>query len=205
MRTIALFLCLTAGPACGQWFALGVKGGLRASDDMGKTFFSETESKRYVVGPTVEIGLPGRWRVEVDALYHRFGYRTDQGSVFGSSSARDRGNSWEFPILLKCHLPARLFVSGGYAPRILSGKETAHNDSTIPFFGTRTFGSDFSYVSHGAVAGAGMEFGRGRLRFSPEFRYTRWKDKAIDIQGSRGFTVESNQNQIDVLFGMTWR
>ncbi len=155
----------------------------------------------------VEVILPRRLGVEVDALYRRFGYRTSAGSVFGYFTEGDRGNSWEFPMLLKYRFAGRLYAAGGYAPRIISGSARIQSVE-IDYTGNYRSGtghSDFSYVSHGAVVGAGIELGSGRLRFSPEFRYTRWKDKAVNIQGSRGYSVQSNQNQMDVLLGITWR
>lgn len=55
------------------------------------------------------------------------------------------------------------------------------------------------------MAGAGLEFGRGRLHVSPEFRYTRWKNKPVSLYGSRGFDIQSNQNQAEILVGITWQ
>ena len=198
---------MAAAPSFGQRLALGVKGGVRATDDF-LSGSATSESKRYVVGPMVELLLPHRLGVEVNALYRRFGYRSSAGSVFGYFTERDRGNSWEFPMLLKYRFAGRLYAAGGYAPRTING--SGRTDIVeINFAGGNprlsTFRSEFDYVSHGAVVGAGIELGSGRVRFSPEFRYTRWKDKAIDIQGSRGFIIQSNQNQVDVLLGITWR
>ncbi len=197
---------MAAAPVFGQRLALGVKGGVRATNDF-LSGSATSESKRYVVGPAVEFLLPHRLGIEVNALYRRFGYRDSGGSFFSSFTERNRGNSWEFPMLLKYRFVGRLYAAGGYAPRTINGSGTAEFVDA-DFAGlrlVRTRNTDFDSVSHGAVVGAGIEFGSERLRFSPEFRYTRWKDKAIDIQGSRGFMVQSNQNQIDVLLGVTWR
>ena len=206
VKAILVSICLVAAaPAFGQRLALGVKGGVRATDDF-LSGSATSESKRYVVGPMVEVLLPYRLGVEVNALYRRFGYRTGRSDIFGSFAERHRGNSWEFPMLLKYRFAGRLYASGGYAPRTING--SGRTDIVeLDFAGNprlSTFRSDFDYVSHGAVVGAGIELGSERVRFSPEFRYTRWKDKAIDIQGSRGFMVQSNQNQMDVLLSITW-
>jgi hypothetical protein len=199
---------MAAAPAFGQRLALGVKGGVRATDDF-LSGSATSESKRYVVGPMVEIVLPHRLGLEVNALYRRFGYRSGgQGSPFADFTERNRGNSWEFPMLLKYRFAGRLYAAGGYAPRTINGSGRADIVETNILAGSPrliTLRSDFDYVSHGAVVGAGVELGSERVRFSPEFRYTRWKDKAVDIQGSRGFMIQSNQNQIDVLLGITWR
>ena len=198
---------MAAAPAFGQRLAVGVKGGVRGTDDF-LSGSATSESKHYVVGPMVEVLLPHRLGVEVNALYRRLGYRSSAGSVFGYFTERDRGNSWEFPMLLKYRV-RRAAVRGGRI-RAAHDQRLRRIDSVEidyaggnPRFGTRSL--RFRFLSHGAVVGAGIELGSERLRFSPEFRYTRWKDKAIDIQGSRGFMVQSNQNQIDVLLGITWR
>lgn len=71
-------------------------------------------------------------------------------------------------------------------------------------YGEHHYEPDYG-ANHGAVAGAGVEFGRGRLHVSPEFRYTRWKNKPVSLYGSRGFSIQSNQNQAEILVGITWR
>ncbi len=74
-------------------------------------------SKRYVVGPALDIGLPLGFGVEVDALYRREGFQTSFGNAFYSASSQERANSWEFPILLKYRLPVPVikpFVEVGY-------------------------------------------------------------------------------------------
>ncbi len=196
---------MAAAPAFGQRWAWGVKGGARATDDF-LSGSATSESKRYVVGPMVEARLPRRLGVEVNALYRRFGYRTGRSDIFGSFAERNRGNSWEFPMLLKYRFGGRLYASGGYAPRTINGSGVT-DIVEVDFAGDRrlrTLRTDFDLVSHGGVVGAGIELGSERLRFCPELRYTRWKDKIIDLQGSRGFMVQSNQNQIDLLLGITW-
>jgi hypothetical protein len=54
----------------------------------------------------------------------------------------------------------------------------------------------------GGVFSGGVEFGAGRLRLSPEFRYTRWSSRYWEIFGSRGYFSGSNLNQAELLFGL---
>ena len=61
-----VFLLLTF-PSFSQSIAIGVKGGIRATNDVEGS--GTSESKRYLVGPAVEVILPFRIAVEVDALY----------------------------------------------------------------------------------------------------------------------------------------
>jgi hypothetical protein len=207
----SFLVLLLAAPCFAQPLSVGVKGGVRASDDI--TGFSATsESKRYVVGPMAELRLPLGFAVEVNALYRAEGYRTAFGNFAGSFTARERANSWEFPILLKYRLPVPLlrpYVTGGIAPRTLHGTEDANGFTVDIPTGQRTF-----YSTHitrewdssvGAVMGGGIHLDFGRLGFSPELRYTRWTSTPINISGPQGYFFQSAQNQIDLLLGLTWK
>jgi len=97
MRFLFLSLLFVTACACvGQSLTLGVVGGGRLTDDF--TGAGTPESKRYVFGPAVEIGLPLGLSVEVDALYRREGFFHVGGGM--ELSDNQRGNSFEFPILL---------------------------------------------------------------------------------------------------------
>jgi hypothetical protein len=88
----------SAGMLAAQAVSIGVKGGVRLTDDFGRTF-GTAESKRYVVGPMLTARLPLGFRLEFDALYRRVGFRSFLTTDIGGSFAeRDTGNSWEFPI-----------------------------------------------------------------------------------------------------------
>ena len=59
-----------------QSLSFGVKAGVPATDAIEGSFGSHAEAPRYIVGPTVELGLPFSFGVEVDALYRRTGHST---------------------------------------------------------------------------------------------------------------------------------
>src|SRR5271170_6359332 len=86
LTSMRLLLCcailVTSWCCFGQGISLGVVGGVRTADDIG--FPATTESKRYVVGPEVEVGLPFGFGVEVDALYRRDGYSYNFSNFAGS-------------------------------------------------------------------------------------------------------------------------
>jgi len=128
-----LLLYTAGGCIClAQSLSVGAIGGIRLTDDIrsGQINASTSgqisvaggtmsESRRYVVGPAVEIGLPFRLALEFDALYRREGYRTDLrvsippsvnpfGPFGGTQFDRARANSWEFPLLLKYKIPLRV-------------------------------------------------------------------------------------------------
>lgn len=202
---------LLTGCGCfGQGFTVGVIGGVRTTDDIGDP--ATTESKRYVVGPEVEIGLPFGLGVEVDALYRREGYSLTFSNFAGSNYSQERANSWEFPMLLKYKLPVPLikpFIEGGYAARVINGTVNNNGFTVNLQTGQQTFGqSHYSTgpnASQGLVVGVGVQLSLGRLRISPEVRYTRWNNQPVLVVEPDGPTFGSNQNQIDVLVGLSWK
>ena len=116
MRLLVFFLIL--GPCFGQQFAIGVKGGARLTSQFEG--FGVSESRPYLIGPMVAVGLPHGFGVELDALYSRFGYSSTGTDILGGSYFnRARANQWQFPILLKRRLPiplARPYALVGYVP-----------------------------------------------------------------------------------------
>ena len=203
------FGLLTACACFGQSLSVGAIGGVRGTDDLTGAGATSV-SKRYVVGPALEIGLPLGFGVEVDALYRREGYQTGWGNFAYSVVSGERANSWEFPMLLKYHLPfpkIKPFLEAGIAPRTIRGTITS---DFIQFFPVTaplqhsTANTNWS-VSNGFVAGGGIQIGIGRLRLSPMLRYTHWDKTAISGLYGDGPSWQSTQNQMDVLLGITWK
>src|SRR4051812_18122549 len=98
---------------------------------------STTKIRPYTLGPSVEIGLPFHFRIEVDALYRRFG-RTESlffNPAFGHID-RLSGNDWQFPLLLKFQGSRgrwKPFVSAGASLRYVWGWKVAPKlFSTVP-------------------------------------------------------------------------
>jgi hypothetical protein len=193
----------------GQSVSIGAIGGARVTDDLtgaGAT----AASKRYVVGPALEIGLPLGFGVEADALYRREGYQTGYGNFAYASFSDERANSWEFPLMLKYRLPipvAKPFVELGYAPRWMHGSTAIDSQTFFPNT-TPPVHSNLRAnwpVSHGVVVGGGVQFGIGRLRLSPVVRYTHWNKAAIFGYYSDGPSWQSTQEQADVLLTIAWK
>ena len=206
MRNLALSLFLTIPLFC-QSFAIGVKGGLRVTSDLEG--YATSESKRYLVGPAVEVKLPLRLAIEVDALYSRFGLRTANGGFFGSYTQSQRANSWEFPILAKFRPFRPVFVEGGFVPRTMSGGSTHYESISIDFSGnskrdTGDLKTDYD-ASRGWIVGGGLELPFRHLRLAPEVRYTRWNDQPVFLYGPHGYFVQSTQNRADIIIGLWWK
>ena len=196
-----------------QRLELGVKGGIRSTGNVMGTLTSE--SKRYIVGPQLEVRLPLRLSVEFDALYRRVGFTGYADSCCAHSITRERANSWEFPILLKYRLPARFFVGAGYAPRMIHGTAVSSGsdlsgisqnppmDIITYYFNQR---SDTNYrMTHGVVVSGGVDLPAGHLRISPELRYVHWSSPFLSQFGGDGsFEFVSKQHELFVLLGISW-
>jgi len=151
------------------------------------------DSHRYIVGPSVEVQLPRGFAVDADALYQRVGTDFTYASILSgtslaplypyvsSSVSRTVGNVWQFPLIGKYYFNR----SSKFQPFVGLGPELRttgwHNDSSavivsgpsaIPI--TSSSSSESRSNSVGAVAVVGMRFQEGRLKLSPQFRFTRW-------------------------------
>jgi hypothetical protein len=121
---VFLLLSFSTGPLGAQVLGVGLKGGVRLTDDLD-TYWAISESKRYVVGPMATVRRGSGFAVEVDALYRRVGFRTMNSGLFIGevATSRARGNSWEFPMLLRKSLWHGVYAGVGYAPRVIHGSE----------------------------------------------------------------------------------
>ena len=210
LTKISVFLMMAANSVLfGQSLSIGVKGGVRATDDF--QYAATSESRPYVVGPSASIGLPLGFAIEFEALYRRQGYSTGNGTPLYNTSIREADNVWEFPVLVRYRIPfgrVRPFVEAGWAPRIAHGSEDVNGaylngQLTYTYY---TFRSRTSWpITSGEVVGGGVRFSAGRLQFAPEIRYTRWNQQAISGYFGDGPSYGSTQNQIDILLGISLR
>ena len=176
-----LFFFAAAAFASAQPFSAGLKVGVPATDAF-QVFPVPTlgvftaDAPRYTVGPYIEIRLPARMAVEVDALYRTYN--------FSSAGLGSSASSWEFPVLLKHRFPVPLvkpFFDAGVSFNRLS-------DINLDFLNHRS--------NFGVVVGGGVEFNLFLVKVSPEIRYTGWALRNFDG------AVQSNRNQLAVLFGI---
>ena len=180
----------SSGRASAQTVSIGVKGGFPLLDRTG----SHDESRPYLIGPFLEIGLPAGFAVEAGALYQRIGNTVNFGLLGvnplnpppgpGTLSFinRQRGNAWEFSLLGKHYFRSRTsgwqpFLGTGYAFRTV-GLHSAISETTVDA-GATPHSYSFQNNSRsglevGAVFAAGARFGAGRVSWMPEIRYTRW-------------------------------
>jgi hypothetical protein len=220
-----LVIFLTCCGCAAQSIAIGVIGGARLTDDVSLFPAPEVnvasadaafrlESRFYDVGPMIEIGLTHGFAVEFDALYHRQGFFSTFAHDTEIYISRERDNSWELPLLLRYNLRFPVlhpFVEAGVAPRTISGRVASigQSDLSTPVGPPPPFGPSVP-VSYsptvGFVAGGGIQFNLGHLGLAPQVRYTRWGTAPVGgLYYSLGSTYSSNQNQVDVLVGISWK
>src|SRR5438093_10395488 len=103
---LAAWVMCTPGTAQAQALSFGIKGGVPLTDVVDTSFGNRPAAKRYTLGPTIEIGLPFSFAVEVSMLYRRTGYNTDSTDSLGLEHVlrRIRGNAWEFAFLVNYYL-----------------------------------------------------------------------------------------------------
>ena len=192
-----------------EWpVSIGVKGGVPITDFFntvrGNNASYVTNTKRYLVGPTVEFHLPARLSIEVDALYKRAGFEYDQSIAANRITSHTVANSWEFPALLKWEIipgPIRPFVDAGVSFRHISGIKQIRNVAG----GVTELPSAVEFNKRndiGFAAGFGVAFKAGPVRISPEFRYVRWGSE--NFRDPIGSLLRTNRNQGDFLLGLTF-
>jgi len=204
----------------GQPVAIGVEGGIRATGDLSGTLnplgaILNPESKRYIVGPKLEVRLPWHVSFEFDALYRDIGFTGItgflNGGCCGGSVTRERLNSWEFPMIVKYRFPGvrwlHPFAGVGYSPRILYGRYATlgsyvnQDTGALMYYSGKT---NIRYpVTQGLVISGGVGFGARHVLISPELRYVHWNADFVNDFGE-GPGYSSPQNELFVLVGIAW-
>ena len=195
MRCLIL-LVLASTLSFGQHLiSFGIKGGVPLTDALSdKTFVGVdvltrvfSDSKNYVIGPTVELKLPAGFAIEADALYRPLNLSTETRVVPRPPTTLSVDvHTMEFPILAKYH-----FL---HTPVVKPYAEAG------PIF--RYVGSRASYLSNGGFAlGAGVDVKLLLVRITPELRYSRW---GSDSTPSLPFISPSKQNQAEFLIGLSF-
>ena len=217
-RTAFVLFLATGSSSFGQFIQGGIRGGVPLTDNFdaiaapfnccsGIRSFTST-TNRYTVGPTVEVALPFKLSLELDALYKRYHYRETTFGVDTQARTKTTSNSWEFPLLLKYKLPPRLlrpFVDTGLSLHHVGGVKEA--SAFIVFPSTQFFSSSYSSpllvhsFNTGFVIGGGGEIRAPFVHISPEIRYTRWVNENFR---SPDHNLTSSRNQVEFLVGLTF-
>ncbi len=199
----ALFAAPLAFP--GDLVSFGVKGGVPLNDAFNTVSNANlsyiTNTKRFVVGPELDINLPLGLAVEVDALYRRLNFESDQNLTVFQHQATT-ANAWDFPLLLKWRFapgPLRPYVGAGPTFR---GLTNVHQVTTFFTGGSPTSTGSPSELDHSFVTGFTAVAGIQIIKhISPEIRYTRW---GWDAFRNPGTAFRSNPDQWDFMLGLTF-
>lgn len=154
-----------------------VKGGDAARGD---------HSLPFTAGGALELNLPIGFAIEANALYKRPGYEL--------GTLRERHSQWEFPVLLKGYLLGRNPVIQPYTGAGISFRHT----------GASVSGDGSGAVNRGLVLAAGVRNGPGRIKISPELRFTRWFGSTRLYSGLPDGRAETGKNQLELLVGVTF-
>lgn len=184
--------------AFGQLFSAGIKIGAPLTESFADATYSNvagglsvrsfSDSKKFVIGPMVELHLPFGFSVNADGLYRPL-HLTVLNAVPGSGSGIQTGSyaSWEVTPALRyrfLHTPiVKPFAEAGPSFRFLAAP------------------LDHYLSGNGFTVGAGVEVKLLRLRVTPELRVTRW---GSDHNASITFPVQSGQNQAEFLAGFSF-
>lgn len=175
------------GAASAQPVLAGLKVGTPLTDALHVSSFPTfaavaANTHDLAIGPYVELRLPWRLSIEVDAIHRGFDYTPAPGA------AKTSFGSWEFPVMAKHRLwggPVMPYLEGG------------------PVFSHVSASSGFSGLVHdsnyGITVGVGVEIHALVLRLSPEIRYDGFAFRNIDTSGG---LLQSNRNQVMFLVGI---
>ena len=201
MRLCYLLLtvaCWLAAQGLTPRFSFGVTGGVplgRISSDSNS--FSSEESRRYTIGPAVDLSLTSKLSVSANLLYKRTGSSTgnlfynrffdsgpDSAFQYGvSSAARFRAHSLELPVIGRYHFGRegsrwRPFLGTGFAFQTAwqqtNSRFLVRNKETTALTFSDIRSNRRTPTDTGVVANMGLTFKKGPLVFVPEIRYTRW-------------------------------
>lgn len=205
MRLLPLMVVSAA--AWGQGLYPGIKVGVpltvyfdtaRVTSPSASSDYSAA-TRRYTAGLSLEWQFTRSLGVELDGMYKRMGYVGILESPVEKISFDSKGNSWEFPLLLKYRFGRgiRPYLAGGATLRTIGPiralGERVQGATRTPIDTTEP--SDLRKRFYpGLAAAAGVELGR----WLPEFRYTRW---TANIAGPSA-ALRFNPNQAEFLLGL---
>lgn len=208
---VLIVLSLACVPSLCQ-VSLGVKGGIPLTNNfatgsitsIGFQDFYSSKTRRYIVGPSLEVHLPKGISLEFDALYRRLNYDATLNRVDFVTQAATAVSSWEFPLLAKYRLRGQLV-----RPFVDAGVSLQHLDGVTRFVRTVTFGPSVTTSGTESPAellkrnnggwnvGAGLDIHALVVHVEPEIRYTRWVSENF-----KGDALTSNRNELVFLVGI---
>ena len=215
---MACLLLAAASSAFAQHISVGIKAGVPLTDVVeaksGELPF-EAKTKRYTIGPVVNIGLPLGFGIEFGAMYKRVDQKSRAVTITGFTPMDEInvpieqkadisavGHSWEFPVALQYHFSKssiRPYVEGGISFNHLGSVYNFQNATFSsptprqPPFTVAPIPGSFERV--GGLVGIGVDFKLHVVHVTPGLRYTHYNEK--------NFWLPST-NAVDFLIGFTF-
>ncbi|MBZ5583542.1 MAG: hypothetical protein LAQ30_15310 [Acidobacteriia bacterium] len=206
---ITLPLALAAQPRLGAGLKFGIPFQGWFEDVQGREF-SFDASRGWAVGPALELRLIGGVSVEASGLYRQVGRDAGGGYSIASFSDRERGYSWEFPLVARVRLPLRF---AGFRPLLEGGPAVNWLRTHTGGIHTAIIASQSSFITvpvavhssandltPGVTAGGGLERPLGPLRVSLDVRYTRWKTGYCSAEDLRCIALNQGALQLGIGF-----
>jgi hypothetical protein len=172
---------------------------------------TDAQTKRYTVGPVMDIALPRGLGVEVGAMYKHIDEQgfsatllsivdTDEGPAanYRYNHVSTVGRSWEFPVAVQYHISLRSmrpYLEGGLSRNRLSniyGPWPQFIEGAPP--PAERLPSLNSVNRRGVLFGGGAEIKLHRIHVTPGLRYTHY---------SKGNPFLLAPNAVDFLVGFT--
>ena len=196
---VACLLLAAASSAFAQHISVGVKAGVPLTGLLRTEYASgrccqevPTQTRRYTIGPVVDIGLRRGFGVEFGALYKRFDQQSYTLTTTGFTMIDEEtsepiqqtagisavGHSWEFPVAVQYHFfksAIRPYVEGGVSLNRLSNVYSFQNVSIdfrqLPVTYAPLRGS---FTRVGPLFGMGVDVKLRRIHVTPGLRYTHY-------------------------------
>ena len=143
---------------------------------VGGREFASDASAGWMIGPAIHWRFADRVGLAFSALYRRVG--RDAGGGYIGFSDRERGYSWELPLLARFRISqrgVRPFVTAG--PGALLVHTHTDSETVLPvsgFLERVALHSIDTDATGGVIAGGGVEHRYRRALLTFEVRYTRW-------------------------------
>jgi hypothetical protein len=218
---VCLLLAATSS-AFAQHISVGIKAGVPLTGLL-RTERQEvpTKTRRYTIGPVMDIGLPLGFRVEFGAMYKRFDQQSIAVTTTGYVNIDDEtgypiqqtagisavGHSWEFPVAVQYHFfksAIRPYVEGGVSLNRLSNVYSFQNVSInfrqLPFIYAPLRGS---FTRVGPLFGMGVDVKLHRIHVTAGLRYTHYNKLSALTSCSSGPGCGGSK-AVDFLVGFTF-
>ncbi|MFL6451520.1 MAG: hypothetical protein ACJ746_28155 [Bryobacteraceae bacterium] len=224
---MACLLLTAASSAFAQRISVGIKAGVPLTDVVesvdthGGDLTFQAQTKRYTIGPVVDIGLPLGFGVEFGAMYKRVDQKSRAVTITGFTTMGDTsvaieqradisavGHSWEFPVAVQYHFSKssiRPYVEGGISFNHLGN---VYNFSNVYNVANASFPSPTprqppytvapipgSFERVGGLVGIGVDFKLHVIHVTPGLRYTHYNEKSFWLPST---------NAVDFLVGFTF-